>query len=194
MSVSPVCWNCQSAIPPNTFLCQKCNKIQPPKKIDEFKLFGIPEKFDLDLEELEIAYLKLQRLFHPDKYSQLSDQEIKYSTLLSSMINEAYQKLSSSISRASILLKLNGFNSHSEDQSFNDPEVLEEIMDIQNNFLEAENPEKKKKSIQKLNRKISETMNNLSISFKKKEYEVANRLNIKLSYLKKIRIDFKKQL
>ena len=67
-------------------------------------------------------------------------------------------------------------------------------MDIQNNFLEAENPEHKKNSIQKLNRKISETMNNLSISFKKKEYDVANRLNIKLSYLEKIRTDFKKQL
>ena len=194
MSVSPVCWNCLRTIPSNTFLCQKCNKIQPPKQVNEFKLFGIPEKFDLNLEELEIAYLKLQRLFHPDKYSQLSDQEIKHSTLLSSMINEAYQKLNSSISRASILLKLNGFNSHSEDQSFNDPEVLEEIMDIQNNFLEAENLEQKKTSIQKLNRKISETMNNLSISFKKKEYEVANRLNIKLSYLEKIRTDFKKQL
>ena len=194
MSVSPVCWNCQRTIPSNTFLCQKCHKIQPPKQVNEFKLFDIPEKFDLNLEELEIAYLKLQRLFHPDKYSQLSDQEIKYSTLLSSMINEAYQKLNSSISRASILLKLNGFNSHSEDQSFNDPEVLEEIMDIQNNFLEAENLEQKKTSIQKLNRKISETMNNLSISFKKKEYEVANRLNIKLSYLEKIRKDFKKQL
>ena len=194
MSLSSICWSCQSAVPPNTFLCQKCNKIQPPKQLDEFKLLGVSEKFDLDLEELENAYLKLQRLSHPDKYSQLSDQEIKYSTLLSSMINEAYQKLNSSISRASILLKLNGFNSHSEDQSFNDSEVLEEIMDIQNNFLEAENPEQKKNSIQQLNRKISETMNNLSISFNKREYEVANRLNIKLSYLEKIRTDFKKQL
>jgi len=194
MSVNSICWNCQSAIPPNIFLCQKCNKIQPPKQVDEFKLLGISEKFDLDLEELENAYLKLQRLFHPDKYSQLSNQEIKYSTLLSSMINEAYQKLHSSISRASILLKLNGFNSHSEDQSFNDPEVLEEIMDIQNNFLEAENSEQKKSSIQNLNRKIRETMNNLSISFNNKEYEVANKLNIKLSYLEKIRADFKKQL
>ena len=194
MSVKSICWNCQNHIPPNTFLCQKCNKIQPPKKVDEFKLLGISEKFDLDTEELEKAYLKMQQLFHPDKYSQLSDKEIKYSTLLSSMINDAYQKLNNSISRASILLKLNGFNSHSEDQSFNDPEVLEEIMDIQNNFLEAENFEKKKSSIQKLNLKISETINNLSISFDKKEYKVAERLNIKLSYLEKIKTDFKKQL
>ena len=122
MSVNSICWNCENVIPPNLFLCQKCNKIQPPKQVDEFKLMGISETFDLDLDELEKAYLKLQQLFHPDKYSQLSDQEIKYSTLLSSMINEAYQKLNSSISRATILLKLNGFNPHSEDKSFNDPE------------------------------------------------------------------------
>jgi len=194
MSVKSICWSCENVIPPNLFLCQKCNKIQPPKQIDEFKLMGIPETFDLDLDELEKTYLKLQQLFHPDKYSQLSDQEIKYSTLLSSMINEAYQKLNSSISRATILLKLNGFNPHSEDKSFNDPDVLEEIMDIQNEFLEAESSEQKKLSIQKLNLKISETMENLSISFKNKEYAIANKLNVKLSYLEKIRMDFKKQL
>ena len=93
-----------------------------------------------------------------------------------------------------IALKLNGFNSYSEDQSFNDPEVLEEIMDIQNNFLEAENFEQKNSSIQKLNLKISETMSNLSISFNKKEYDIANKLNIKLSYLEKLRRDFKNKL
>ena len=97
MSVNSICWNCENVIPPDLFFCQKCNKIQPPKQVDEFKLMGISETFDLDLDELEKAYLKLQQLFHPDKYSQLSDQEIKYSTLLSSMINEAYQKLNSSI-------------------------------------------------------------------------------------------------
>ena len=194
MSVKTICWNCENIVPPNTFLCYKCNKIQPPRQLDEFKLMGLSETFDLGLDELENNYLKLQQLFHPDKYSQLSDQEIKYSTLLSSMINEAYQKLNSSISRATILLELNGFNLHSEDKSFNDPEVLEEIMDIQNEFIKAENSEKKKLSIQKLNLKISETMNNLSTSFKKKEYQIANKLNVKLSYLEKIKIDFKKQL
>ena len=194
MSVNTICWNCENIIPPNTFLCYKCNKIQPPRQVDEFKLMGLSETFDLDLDELENAYLKLQQLFHPDKYSQLSDQEIKYSTLLSSMINEAYQKLNSSISRATILLKLNGFNPHSEDKSFNDPEVLEEIMDIQNEFLKADSYEQKKLSIQKLNFKISETMDKLSTSFKKKEYQIAKKLNVKLSYLEKIKIDFKKQL
>ena len=194
MSENSICWNCENVIPSNLFFCQKCNKIQPPKQVNEFKLIGVSETFDLDLEELEKAYLKLQKLFHPDKYSQLSDQEIKYSTLLSSMINEAYQKLNSSMSRATILLKLNGFNPHSEDKSFNDLEVLEEVMDIQNEFIKADSSKQKKLSIKKLNLKISETMDNLSISFKKKEYAVANKLNVKLSYLEKIKIDFKKQL
>ena len=194
MSVKSICWNCESTLPQNIFLCPKCNKIQPPKQLDEFKLLGISEKFDLDLEELENAYLKLQQLFHPDKFSQLSDKEIKYSTLLSSMINEAYQKLNNSTSRATTLLKLNGFNSHLEEGSFNDTEVLEEIMEIQNEFLEAENYQKKQSSIEKLNLRISETTNELSRSFKNKNYEIANKLNIKLSYLEKIRFDFKKHL
>ena len=194
MSTNSICWNCQNVIPPNIFLCQKCNKIQPPKQVNEFRLLGISEEFDLDLEELEDAYLKLQQLFHPDKYSQLSEKEIKYSTLLSSMINEAYQKLNSSISRASVLLQLNGINSHPEDSSFNDSKVLEEIMEIQNEFLEAEDSEQKKISIKKLNSRITETIDDLSRSFKKKDYEIAKKLNIKLSYLEKIKVNFKKQL
>lgn len=194
MSTNSICWNCQNIIPPNIFLCQKCNKIQPPKQVNEFRLLGISEEFDLDLEELEDAYLKLQQLFHPDKYSQLSEKEIKYSTLLSSMINEAYQKLNSSISRASVLLQLNGINSHPEDSSFNDSKVLEEIMEIQNEFLEAEDSEQKKISIKKLNSRITETIDDLSRSFKKKDYEIAKKLNIKLSYLEKIKVNFKKQL
>ena len=194
MSTNSICWNCQNIIPPNIFLCQKCNKIQPPKQVNEFRLLGISEKFDLDLEELEDAYIKLQQIYHPDKYSQLSEKEIKYSTLLSSMINEAYQKLNSSISRASVLLQLKGINSHSEDSSFNDSQVLEEIMEIQNEFLEAEDTEQKKISIQKLNSRITKTINDLSRSFKKKEYEIAKKLNIKLSYFEKIRVNFKKQL
>ena len=59
MSVNSICWNCGNDIPPNLFLCQKCNKIQPPKQVDEFKLMGMSETFDLDLDELEKAYLKL---------------------------------------------------------------------------------------------------------------------------------------
>ena len=142
----------------NVFLCQKCNKIQPPKQVNEFKLLGISEKFDLDLEELEDAYLKLQQLFHPDKYSQLSEKEIKYSTLLSSMINEAYQKLNSSISRATVLLQLNGINSHPEDSSFNDSQVLEEIMEIQNEFLEAEDSEQKRYQFKNLTQELQKQL------------------------------------
>ena len=67
-------------------------------------------------------------------------------------------------------------------------------MEIQNEFLEAENYQKKQSSIEKLNLRISETTNELSRSFKNKNYEIANKLNIKLSYLEKIRFDFKKHL
>ena len=42
MSVNSICWNCENVIPPNLFLCQKCNKIQPPKEVDEFKLTNLP--------------------------------------------------------------------------------------------------------------------------------------------------------
>ena len=176
------CWNCQHKINSNAFLCTKCKKIQPPKDINEFELFGIDREFDLDLDKLESSYLKLQQLFHPDKFSNLSEKEIKYSTLLSSMINEAYQKLNNSISRATLLLDMQGFNLPSQETSYNDSEVLEEIMEIQNTFLEAENSELKNIVLENLNSRINKTTNDISKSFKSKNYDIANKLNIKLSY------------
>ena len=50
MSINSICWNCQNTIPKYVLLCKKCNKIQPPQQIDEFKLMGVCEKFDLDID------------------------------------------------------------------------------------------------------------------------------------------------
>ncbi len=194
MLASLVCWNCENKINPGVFLCEKCNKIQPPQDIDEFQLLGINREFDINLEELENSYLRLQQLFHPDKYIELSEKEIKYSTLLSSMINDAYQKLNNSVSRATLLLNLFGFTLPSEKTSYNDSEVLEEVMEIQNKFFDAENSESKNVILENLNSRIDKTKNDISKSFKSKNYEVAHKLNIKLSYLEKIKTDFKKHL
>ena len=165
-----------------------------PDKVDEFQLLGMEKTFDLNLDKLENSYLKLQQLFHPDRFSNLSEKEIRYSTMLSSMINDAYQKLKNSISRANLLLKSIGINPNFDKDSFNDSSVLEEIMEIQNKFLETETSKSKKLLIKELELRISQVTNNISETFQIKNYEEVNKLNIKLSYLEKIRNDFKKQL
>ena len=191
MDTNTSCWNCKSLVGYNQFFCHKCKKIQRPNHENEFKIFGVEEKFDLNLEELEEKYLKLQRLFHPDKYSTCSDQEIKLSTLHSSLINDAYQKLCDNNARAELLLKVKGYSVLLENRSFNDSDILEQIMDIQNECLEATNLESKKNVLKNLNSVILVSLNDLKSSFAEKKYEEANKINIKLSYLEKMKKNLK---
>ncbi len=187
MDINTSCWNCKSPVGYNQFFCHKCKKIQKPNHENEFKIFGVEEKFDLNLEELEEKYLKLQRLFHPDKYSTFSEQEIKLSTSHSSLINDAYQKLCDNNARADLLLKVKGYSVLVENRSFNDTDILEQIMDIQNECLEATNLESKKKVLKNLNSVILVSLHDLKSSFAEKKYEEANKINIKLSYLEKMK-------
>lgn len=187
MDTNTSCWNCKSLVGYNQFFCHKCKKIQKPNHENEFKIFGVQEKFDLNLEELEEKYLKLQKLFHPDKYSTFSEQEIKLSTSHSSLINDAYQKLCDNNARAELLLKVKGYGVLLENRSFNDSDILEQIMDIQNECLEATNLESKKKVLKNLNSVILVSLNDLKSSFAEKKYEEANKINIKLSYLEKMK-------
>ena len=60
-------------------------------------------------------------------------------------------------------------------------------MDIQNECLEATNLESKKKVLKNLNSVILVSLNDLKSSFAEKKYEEANKINIKLSYLEKMK-------
>jgi len=189
-----ICWNCNKSVSSSDAICNNCGKIQPPNSKDDFKLMGMDRNFNLDLDKLETSYLNLQQLFHPDKFSNLSEREKKYSTIFSSMINEAYQNLKNPVSRASLLLELEGVDRSLEENSFNDPEILEEIMEIQNKFLDSDDLESKKIVLKDINNSLLETTRDISKSFEEKKYDIAQKLNIKLSYLEKIKKDFKKQL
>ena len=64
-------------------------------------------------------------------------------------------------------------------------------MDIQNECLEATNLESKKNVLKNLNSVILVSLNDLKSSFGEKKYEEANKINIKLSYLEKMKKNLK---
>jgi molecular chaperone HscB len=75
-----------------------------------FKLFNLPEKFDIKVEVLSKKFHQLQRKFHPDLFNHHT-KLIKIKMLNSStMVNQAYRTLRDPLSRAEYLLSLNGFN------------------------------------------------------------------------------------
>lgn len=71
-----------------------------------FQLFDLPIQFPLDEPALTARYRKLQLQFHPDRFASKSAQEQRLSAQLAAFINQAYDVLSSPITRAEYLLSL----------------------------------------------------------------------------------------
>lgn len=71
-----------------------------------FELFDLPVSYDVDLTKIQQQYMELQKLVHPDKYANASDQEKRLSMQHTTRINQAQTTLKDSVLRASYLLEL----------------------------------------------------------------------------------------
>jgi len=75
-----------------------------------FELFGLPNQFHTDLNALSERYRELQRVTHPDRYANASDQEKRIAMQGATLINEAFQTLKNPLQRAQYMLSLKGLN------------------------------------------------------------------------------------
>ncbi|KAF6277980.1 HscB mitochondrial iron-sulfur cluster cochaperone [Rhinolophus ferrumequinum] len=72
----PQCWNCggpRGPIGGDGFFCPQCRALQPPDSTrDHFSLMDCNRSFRVDTVKLQHRYQQLQRLVHPDFFSQRS--------------------------------------------------------------------------------------------------------------------------
>lgn len=102
-----------------------------------FELFGLPTSFDLDAEALAERYRELQRVVHPDRYANASEQERRLAVQGSSHINEAFQVLKEPLARARYLLSLHGVQVAAGKETTSDPLFLMEQMELREALAEA---------------------------------------------------------
>jgi molecular chaperone HscB len=95
---------------------------------NHFQIFGVPARFELDLEALETRYRELQREVHPDRFAAASGAEQRVSMQLATRVNEAYQTLKSPLRRAEYLLQLQGVDPEFETNTAMPPEFLADQM------------------------------------------------------------------
>lgn len=81
-----------------------------------FELFDLPVSYDIDVGQMQQAYMALQKQAHPDRFASASDQEKRLSMQQTSWINEAQATLKDPVQRAAYMLKLRGqdINLHNE--------------------------------------------------------------------------------
>jgi molecular chaperone HscB len=208
------CWACAARADKFSFFCTECHRVQPPcPQCDFFLFFGLynsltasyhtvfvtlyslcllffsPQKFGLDLDALTAQYKALQRLLHPDTFSQKSPTEQYLSALQSATINQAYNTLRSPTLRASYLLKLKGVNvdEDSARESFTDETLLSEVLETREQVEAAQTLEEVERLAQINDKKLQQCVQDLTLAFDRDhDLERARYLTTVLHYLTRI--------
>ena len=179
------CWNCKAEVLPKDFFCKSCKKIQENVEIDEFEIFSMDKRVFINLDLLEKKHLELQMTFHPNKFISLSKKEIEISNKYSSKINEAYNTLKNNVNRINLILMKSGVSIINHNETYKNSELLEDIMEIQEEFMFAE-IDNKKKIKERIKKLIDEILLDTEELYKKGDYNQMLNNSIRLSYLSKI--------
>ena len=179
------CWNCKAEVSPKDFFCKFCKKIQENVEIDEFEIFSMDKRVLINLDLLEKKHLELQMTFHPNKFISLSKKEIEISNKYSSKINEAYNTLKNNVNRINLILMKSGVSIINHNETYKNSELLEDIMEIQEEFMFAE-IDNKKKIKERIKKLIDEILLDTEELYKKGDYNQMLNNSIRLSYLSKI--------
>jgi molecular chaperone HscB len=153
-----------------------------------FKKFNLPIRFQINLQELEANYLKLQQQFHPDFALDKTGAEIN-----SILINQAYQILKNPLKRAIYLLQLQGIDIDNDECVVKpSQENLMLVMEIREEIMESSDNKNRIDEIkQKIKKIISDEMSRINGLLVGENWLEASQKLIKLKYLDKIISDLK---
>ena len=138
-----------------------------------FELFNLDISIDINKSELDERVKILQSKFHPDKYATGSDLEKRLALQISSHVNDGHKILSDIVLRIEYILKINNFIKD-ESKTINDINFLQEQIEY-NELVESLKEDNDNDLIDRHLRKVKvllkETIDNIKISFKSKDFE-----------------------
>lgn len=120
-----------------------------------FELFGLPSDFRIDLDELALRYRDLQKLVHPDRFANASEQEQRVAMQSASLVNEGFATLKDPLKRAQYILELKGRDANGENLTTSDAGFLMQQMEMRETLAEIKNADDPMESISELLDEIS---------------------------------------
>ena len=87
-------------------VCVECQHLQAFHDANFFEIFGMPQNYQSNFEQLEENYEELTALLHPDLYANCSSQIQGLSRQYSMLLNQAYKVLNNHLERAIYLFNL----------------------------------------------------------------------------------------
>ena len=103
----------------------------------DFELFGLPERFDVDLGELDAKWKQLQGAAHPDRFATETAAAQRIAMQWAVRINEAYRRLKNPLARAAYLCSLHGVDLEAESNTAMPPAFLMQQMEWRDALSEA---------------------------------------------------------
>ena len=186
----PACKSTALQIKEDVFCCQSCPNRQG---IDYFTLLGLPRTYSVDLKQAEENYRDMQKSVHPDKLALVEEAVVPEG--FSSLLNKAISVIKSPTDRAMHLLFLLDGCSISESQLTNDPMLLMEMMEINEEIEECgrdksclENQEEQNKA------RLKECDEKLKGLFSSRQYLDARKVCERMHYLERIKDTLLKKL
>jgi molecular chaperone HscB len=158
-----------------------------------FELFGLPIGFIVDSDALAARYRELQRVIHPDRYANASEQERRLSMQGASLINEAFTTLKEPIARAGYLLTLHGVDLAAQQETTQDMAFLMEQMELREELDEIRNQADPYTSVldlgSRINSQIKSLLGQLALQFEAvtpAQLEAAREILRKMRFLQKL--------
>ena len=161
-----------------------------------FELFGLPVGYIIDKNQLAERYRELQRVVHPDRFANATEQERRLSMQGAVRINEAYQTLKDPIERARYMLSLNGIEMDAQQETTRDSAFLMEQLELREE-LEASRGKPDPYAavadlMAEINRRISNMVGQMAVRFETptpEQLEAAREILRKMQFLQKFRHD-----
>jgi molecular chaperone HscB len=115
-----------------------------------FELFEMPASLQVDKKYLQQKYFELQKKYHPDFYSNESEEEQADVLEKSSMINKAYKTFQNNDETIKYVLQLKGLLEEEEKYQL-PPDFLIEMMELNEMLMEVDDS-----SVEETQTKISQ--------------------------------------
>jgi molecular chaperone HscB len=155
-----------------------------------FELFGFAEKFSISQDQLTEKYHTFQSAFHPDRFSNASDQERRVSVQTTAYINEAYATLKSDLKRSHYLLKLKNIEFNSDTETSDDAAFLMQTMELHEQVENAGATEQPLQALDNLSKELKvqqeQLISEFTKQFEKNEFDLAKQAALKLQFYERL--------
>lgn len=126
-----------------------------------FDLLSLPVDYQVDLTLLNAHYLELQKVIHPDKFANHSEQEQLLAVQKAAEVNDALQTLKHPLKRAEYMLAERGVDIRAEQQTLQDPMFLMQQMELREALEEISSAAEPEDAIADIEQQIKLLMSTL---------------------------------